>query len=76
MSSPILSDDEIDDICAGLTQGAAKVRFIRDVLKVPCERKPNGRPLVRRVDWERRHPAMQDAKASSWTGPKWTRSAP
>lgn len=74
MSSPILSDDEIDDICAGLSQGAAKVRFIRDVLKVPCERKPNGRPLVRRVDWERRHPPAQ-ADRPAW-GPKWSKPMP
>jgi len=70
---PFLTDEEIDGICAGLTQGAAQFRFLRDVLKVPVERKPNGRPLVRRVDWERRQPqAQNDAPAR---GPKWSRVA-
>jgi hypothetical protein len=58
---PILTDAEIDEICAGLTQAAAKVRYLRDVLRVPVERKPNGRPLVRRADWERLQPAAQYA---------------
>jgi hypothetical protein len=75
VSSPILSDDEIDEICAGLKQGAAKVRFIREVLKVPCERKPNGRPLVRRVDWERRHPAAPEGAPARWQ-PKWSKPMP
>lgn len=66
--SPILSDDEIDDICAGLVQSAAKVRFLRR-LGLPVERKPNGRPLVNRADWERRG---SPAKAGdSALGPKW-----
>lgn len=70
---PYLSDDEIDGICAGLVQSAAKVRYLREVLKVPVERKPNGRPLVRRVDWERRQPeAQNDAPAD---GPNWSRAA-
>ncbi len=70
---PFLSDDEIDGICAGLNQSAAKVRYIRDVLKVPVERKPNGRSLVRRVDWDRMQPqAQNDAPAE---GPNWSRAA-
>jgi hypothetical protein len=37
---------------------------LREVLRVPVERKPNGRPLVRRVDWERsQHPAQNDTPA-------------
>ncbi len=66
---PYLTDDEIDGICAGLTQSAAKVRYLRDVLRVPVERKPNGRPLVRRVDWER----AQNAKPANV--PNWSRQA-
>jgi hypothetical protein len=68
---PYLSDAEIDDICAGLKQGAAKVRFLRDVLKVPVQRKPNGRPLVKRADWERVQPG-QNRPAN---GPKWSKVA-
>ena len=72
---PYLTDQEIDEICAGLVQSAAKVRFLRTVLRLPVERKPNGRPLVRRVDWDRRQPpgkAQNDAPAD---GPNWTRAA-
>lgn len=70
---PYLTDDEIDGICAGLTQSAAKVRYLREVLRVPVERKPNGRPLVRRVDWDRLQPeAQNDAPAD---GPNWSRAA-
>lgn len=56
MSSEFLSadltDDEVDAICAGYTQNAAKVRFLRG-LGVEVRRKPNGRPLVARGDWVR-----------------------
>lgn len=74
MTSPILTDAEIDEICAGLVQGAAKVRYLRDVLRVAVERKPNGRPLVRRADWDRRQPPVQDDAPTR--GPKWTRPLP
>lgn len=66
--SPHLSDAEVDDICAGLRQGAAMVRFLRDVLKLPVHRKPNGRPLVRRADFDR--PPAQNARP----GPKWSKA--
>lgn len=68
-----LSDAEIDDICAGLRQNAAKVRYLRRVLQVPVLRKPNGRPLVLRSDWERRGQAPQSRRLGG--GPKWSRSA-
>lgn len=55
MTSPILTDEEIAAICEPLTQGHAQIRFLREVAKVHVERKPNGRPLVRRVDWDRKH---------------------
>jgi hypothetical protein len=48
------------------------------VLHVPVERKPNGRPLVRRADWERRHPAQAQAQAqndATADGPNWSRAA-
>lgn len=70
---PYLSDDEIDGICAGLVQSAAKVRYLREVLKVPVERKPNGRPLVRRVDWDCRKPLAQNGTPAR--GPKWRTAA-
>lgn len=51
MSLPDLTDAEIDSICAGLSQNAAKVRFLESFgLKV--RRKPNGRPLVNRSHYD------------------------
>lgn len=66
-----LTDAEVDDICAGLRQNAAKVRYLQVVLKVRVQRKPNGRPLVLRAEWDRR-PAQNDRPAN---GPKWSRAA-
>lgn len=49
---PDLSDEEVDQICAGYTQHIAKVRFLRG-LGLRVDRRPNGRPLVARAEWER-----------------------
>ena len=70
MTIAALTDAEIDAICAGLRQGAAMVRYLQR-LGVPVQRKPNGRPLVRRVDWERA--TRPDQQLAS--GPRWTRAA-
>jgi hypothetical protein len=56
---PYLTDAEVDELCAGLTQSAAKCRYLERDLKVPVRRKPNGRPLVMRADVE----AMAAARA-------------
>ncbi len=45
--NPNLTDDEVDAICAGLRQNAAKVRFLNN-LGLEILRKPNGAPLVNR----------------------------
>jgi hypothetical protein len=68
-----LSDDEVDAICAGLVQNAAKLRYLRDVSKLRADRRPNGRPLVRRADW---YVARREAhNVGPATGPKWSRAA-
>lgn len=64
-----LSDEEVDAICAGLKQNAAKVRYLRG-LGVPVQRKPNGRPLVRRVDWDRGSGAPHNTLVSN--SPRWS----
>ena len=46
-----LTDNEIDNICAGYVQSAAKVRFLRSMGLV-VRRKPNGRPLVNRAHFD------------------------
>jgi hypothetical protein len=71
MPEAALTDSEVNAICAGLTQGAAQLRYLRDVLKLPVQRKPNGRPLVRRVDWDRI--TAQNVRPAN--GPKWSKSA-
>ncbi|NDZ11545.1 hypothetical protein C7T35_01150 [Variovorax sp. WS11] len=51
-TSPFLSDAEIAEICAPLEQPAAQVRYLcRQGLIV--KRKPNGKPLVARGEFER-----------------------
>lgn len=44
---PWYTDPEIDDLCQGLTNNAAKVRHLRS-MGLTVARKPNGRPLVMR----------------------------
>lgn len=65
--SPYLSDAEIDDMCAGLSQSAAKVRFLK-LMGLHVDRKPNGRPLVRRTALDL--PAANGAPCGA-AGPKW-----
>lgn len=52
MTTPWLTDAEVDDMCAGLRQNAAKIRYLRDALKLPVRTKPNGKPLVPRASCE------------------------
>jgi hypothetical protein len=63
-----LTDAELADICRPLKQGAAMARYLQR-LGVPVSRKPNGRPLVKRCDWER----AQNVRPAN--GPKWSRAA-
>lgn len=46
-----LSDSEIEAICAGLVQNAAKVRYLRR-LGLTVRQKPNGKPLVNRAHYD------------------------
>lgn len=45
MSALHFTDAEVDEMCDGLTQDAAKIRFLRR-LGLRVDRKPNGRPLA------------------------------
>lgn len=42
---PYFTDAEVDEMCAGLTQPAAMIRYLRR-LGLKVDRKPNGRPLA------------------------------
>jgi len=77
--SAFLTDDEVDAICAGYVQNAAKVRFLREVVRVPVKRKPNGRPLVLRADLQPQaagEPGSGRATVRASNEPQWTRRAP
>lgn len=52
MSSLYLTDTEIADICAPLTTGYAQVRYLTS-LGMLVQRKPNGKPLLARREFER-----------------------
>ena len=69
-ADPDLSDAEVDRICGGLVQNAAKVRYLL-TLGLKVDRRPNGRPLVARVDWERRYTPKNDSPSTPANGPKW-----
>lgn len=60
---PYFTDTEVDDMCAGLTQDAAKVRFLRR-LGLRVDRKPNGKPLA----W-RPVPSADQAAQNAPSGP-------
>ena len=49
--TPWYTDQEIDDLCAGLCTSAAKVRHLR-AQGLTVTQKPNGRPLVIRAHAE------------------------
>lgn len=77
MTDPDLTDDEIDRICDGLTQNAAKVRYLKS-LGVDVKRKPSGRPLVNRAHYNAVRSGAGIAGApgvSSGPQPNWTRPA-
>ena len=51
-TTPWLSPGEIEDLCDGLVQPAAQIRYLRDSLRLTAHTKPNGRPLVLRSHME------------------------
>ena len=63
-----LTDNEIDNICAGYVQNAAKIRYLR-AMGLTVRTKPNGRPLVNRNHYD----AVTNGKADrSMAEPKWS----
>ena len=68
--TPNLTDDEVDDICAGLVQSAAKVRYLT-ALGLHVVRKPNGAPLINRAHFDRVMGLGDKAHTGKSTGPVW-----
>jgi hypothetical protein len=71
--APYLTDEEIAHITRPLKQGAARIRYIRRVYRVPCEPDPDGNPVVRRVDWDRRPEAAGAANDQAPAGEDWSK---
>ena len=61
MTTPWLTDEEIDDRCAGLVQNAAKVRYLQS-LGLTVKTKPNGRPVVERAHYEQVMAGLSEAE--------------
>lgn len=64
-----LTDSEIDTICAGLVQNAAKVRYLRS-MGLTVRQKPNGKPLVNRAHYDA---VMLGASSKSTQAPRGIR---
>lgn len=61
MSDAYFTDAEVDEMTDGLTQDAAKIRFLRNVCKLRVDRKPNGRPLAWRPTTQAQEVGQADA---------------
>ena len=65
---PDLTDAEVDELCSGLRQNAAKARYLRE-LGLTVNTRPNGRPMVMRTHAEQvlagQHPAQAANDAST-----------
>jgi len=64
MTAAYFTDAEVDEMTDGLTQDAAKIRFLRDVCKLRVHRKPNGRPLAWRPEIHATEGAAEPSEAS------------
>jgi hypothetical protein len=65
-----LTDAEIDSICDGYIQNAAKVRFLRS-MGLTVRVKPNGKPLVNRNHYDAVLGCAVQNHQSSSAGPVW-----
>lgn len=70
--TPDLTDEEINRICAGYRQSAAQVRYLRS-LGLIVARKPNGRPLVSRRNFEDVRSQAPEKAANDQVEPAWSR---
>lgn len=68
MTSPYLSDAEIAEICDPLKVPAYQVRYLKG-LGLVVNRKPNGKPLVARAEFERVLVGRQAEPAQNQGGP-------
>lgn len=74
--TPDMPDEDVDRICDGLVQNAAKVRFLKS-LGLHVDRRPNGRPLVSRAEWDARYlkpMPTEPANSAPANGPRWKKA--
>lgn len=69
-----LSDSEIDVICAGLVQNAAKVRYLRS-MGLTVRQKPNGKPLVNRAHYDSVMTGAAKRTSNAPRGIRWSVAA-
>ena len=69
-----LSDQEIDQICDGLSQNAARVRYLRR-MGLMVRQKPNGRPLVNRAHYDAAMNGYVRTEPRSGLAPAWSVAA-
>ena len=71
--SPYLTAQEVEELCAPLTQGAAQQRFIEKVLGIPVAgRRPDGLPIVGRAAAEARLSTTKGIRSNN-SGFKWSK---
>lgn len=71
-----LTDAEVDDICAGLVQNHAKVRYLQR-MGLTVRQKPNGKPLVNRAHYDATmngHAILttKQHRSPAWNVPAWS----
>lgn len=66
-----LSDEEIARICYPLTQGYARIKFLRS-LGLHVDRRPDGQPLVNRAHYDEVRSGKKQLEAvDADDGPRW-----
>lgn len=74
MQGPDLTQAEVDDICYPLVQKAAQVRYLRTVLRLTVDKRPDGSALVNRKHYDEvrggaRTAARRDVEEPNWSVP-------
>ena len=74
--TPDLTDAEIDDICAGLVQNHARMRYLQR-MGLTVRQKPNGKPLVNRSHYDAvmNGHQFQVTRPHAGRGPVWSIAA-
>lgn len=75
MTTPWYTDQEIDDLCAGVSTNAAKCRHLR-AKGLTVNQKPNGRPLVMRAHAEAVLAGLAQIQAVAAAAPQAERPRP